>query len=137
MNNHRLARLVSAISALSLGDLDVFSDDQVAGLRAIREASSAKIEQDKRNLRYEIQQREREAEDKLNEERRQAGLRALTGGSLNEEEIAACRRGRKIEAIKLVRERTHCTLSDAKEFVEAQASTLGISWPSAAYSYNG
>lgn len=40
------------------------------------------------------------------------------GNGLTEQEIGLCRQGRKIDAIKAVRERTGMGLADAKEFVE-------------------
>lgn len=47
-------------------------------------------------------------------------------GSLSLTELAECRAGRKISAIKMVRERTRLGLKEAKDIVDAVCHTQGI-----------
>jgi hypothetical protein len=53
----------------------------------------------------------------------------FTADDLTPEELAECRMGRKIQAIKLHRERTRLGLRESKEAVERGASRAGITFP--------
>ena len=92
----RLSALTAAISALTIEDLDTFTSEQVEDLRLCKKYIDHLI-----------------------------GTPKVPCG-LSPQEWEHVKNGRKIEAIKLVRKRANCSLSDAKTLVEQVAYNEGI-----------
>jgi ribosomal protein L7/L12 len=94
---HEIALPENVIEALQRGDT-------IEAIKRLRESTGLGL---------------KEARDRIDQHLRGDPAPASVPGSLPPEVVAAMRQGRKIEAIRLLRERTGLGLKDAKEAVES------------------